>query len=133
AAKRLRHLPRRAHTCRWKTAMLTLTPHICPFRPPGTYIIAQFVKRRGARIRPLWLLIRATRVARFARTGPRERRGKRTSGGSVGAHQPHQRRQREVIAMKTLITLAAALAAGVALSSGAIAQDKPKLAFVVNA
>lgn len=35
--------------------------------------------------------------------------------------------------MKTLITLAAALAAGVALSSGAIAQDKPKLAFVVNA
>jgi len=35
--------------------------------------------------------------------------------------------------MKSLITLAAALAAGVALSSGAIAQDKPKLAFVVNA
>lgn len=35
--------------------------------------------------------------------------------------------------MKSLITLAAALAAGVVLSSGAIAQDKPKLAFVVNA
>ncbi len=35
--------------------------------------------------------------------------------------------------MKTLVTLAAALAAGVVLSSGAIAQDKPKLAFVVNA
>jgi ribose transport system substrate-binding protein len=35
--------------------------------------------------------------------------------------------------MKTLITLAAALAVGVVLSSGAIAQDKPKLAFVVNA
>ncbi len=35
--------------------------------------------------------------------------------------------------MKTLITLAAALAAGVVLSSGALAQDKPKLAFVVNA
>jgi ribose transport system substrate-binding protein len=35
--------------------------------------------------------------------------------------------------MKSLITLAAALAAGVVLSSGALAQDKPKLAFVVNA
>jgi ribose transport system substrate-binding protein len=35
--------------------------------------------------------------------------------------------------MKSLITLVAALAAGVSLSSGAIAQDKPKLAFVVNA
>ena len=35
--------------------------------------------------------------------------------------------------MKSIISLAAALAAGVVLSTGAIAQDKPKLAFVVNA
>jgi len=35
--------------------------------------------------------------------------------------------------MKSLIGLAAVLAAGVMLSTGAIAQDKPKLAFVVNA
>jgi ribose transport system substrate-binding protein len=34
--------------------------------------------------------------------------------------------------MKTVISLAAVLAAGVALSTGAIAQDKPQLAFVVN-
>ncbi|WP_374626278.1 sugar-binding protein [Devosia sp.] len=35
--------------------------------------------------------------------------------------------------MRTMIGLAAALAASLALSSGALAQDKPKLAFVVNA
>ncbi len=35
--------------------------------------------------------------------------------------------------MKSLISLAAVLAAGLVLSTGAIAQDKPKLAFVVNA
>jgi len=35
--------------------------------------------------------------------------------------------------MRTVIGLAAALAASLALSSGALAQDKPKLAFVVNA
>ncbi len=35
--------------------------------------------------------------------------------------------------MRTLVGLAAALAASLALSGGALAQDKPKLAFVVNA
>ncbi|MBK8083439.1 MAG: sugar-binding protein [Devosia sp.] len=35
--------------------------------------------------------------------------------------------------MRTVIGLAAMLAAGLALSTGAVAQDKPKLAFVVNA
>ena len=35
--------------------------------------------------------------------------------------------------MKSVISLAAVLAAGLVLSSGAIAQEKPKLAFVVNA
>ncbi len=35
--------------------------------------------------------------------------------------------------MKSLVSLAAVLAAGLVLSTGAIAQDKPKLAFVVNA
>ncbi|WP_417308403.1 sugar-binding protein [Devosia sp.] len=35
--------------------------------------------------------------------------------------------------MKSVISLAAVLAAGLVLTSGAIAQDKPKLAFVVNA
>ena len=35
--------------------------------------------------------------------------------------------------MRTVIGLAAMLAASLALSTGAIAQDKPKLAFVVNA
>jgi ribose transport system substrate-binding protein len=34
--------------------------------------------------------------------------------------------------MKSVMSLAAILAAGVALSTGAIAQDKPQLAFVVN-
>jgi ribose transport system substrate-binding protein len=35
--------------------------------------------------------------------------------------------------MKSLISLAAVLAAGLVLSTGVIAQDKPQLAFVVNA
>src|SRR5690606_11549446 len=75
--------------------------------------------------RPCGKVPRVPALGRDRGSGPRE--------GPPVRNISRLGRQREDIAMKSLIILAAALAAGVALSSGAIAQDKPKLAFVVNA